>query len=396
VPNIFPTPRRSVSTTETDSPPARRRILFAKLGSFSHTNERLLEQLWAHYPHHEIVVFDVKDYIKRRYGTVALNMFLQFVQFGPSVFRTASDRHAFFFLTPFMFRHLSAAIRRHFAAEADSFDFTLQTQGLFNAALPGRPFVIYTDYTLASGLDQGAGDARLLGSLTLRALERELYQRANKILVTAGHVKQTLVRHYGCDASRITPILIGANVAALPSSPAQDRYAAGRILFVGIDWERKGGPTLLQAFEKIADRFPHATLTIAGCAPPTQHPRVKALGMLPRSQVASLLVDASVFCLPSRVEPSAVASVEAMAFRLPVVATTVGGFPEMVRDNVTGLLVPPDDPDALADALAALLEDPDRAQAMGTAGFERSKQFTWDAVGARFYDHTKPYTRSAE
>ncbi|HEX2943424.1 MAG TPA: glycosyltransferase family 4 protein [Rhodopila sp.] len=374
------------------SPPARkRRILFAKLGSFSHTNERVIEQLSARFPAHEIVVFDVKDHIRRQVGTAAWNACLELALFGPSVFQSASERHAFFFLTPFMFRRLSAAIQERFGPEADSFDFTLQTQGLFNASLPGRPFVVYTDYTLASNLNEEARDARLMKSPAFLALERAMYQRADKILVTAAHVKQTLVQYYGCDAGRITPIMIGANVTAAPSSAALDRYAHQRILFVGIDWERKGGPTLLAAFEKVAERFPNATLTIAGCAPPTTHPRVKALGLIPRADVAAQFASASVFCLPSLVEPSAVASVEAMAFRLPVVATNVGGFPEMIRDGETGLLVPPHDPDALAEALGILLAQPERAQAMGAAGYQRSKFFTWDAVGNRFHAETRMF-----
>ncbi|HEY0184579.1 MAG TPA: glycosyltransferase family 4 protein [Rhodopila sp.] len=367
-------------------PERRRRILFVKLGSFSHTNERILDQLHARFPDHEIVTFDVKDYVKRRFGVTALNALLEVMTYGPSVLSNPSARHAFFFLTPFMFRHLSEAIVRRFGPEAASFEFVLQTQGLFNAALPGRPFVIYTDHTIASHREYPHSDPRLFRSAGLLRLERALFLRADRILVSAAHVERTLVQAYGCDPQRVTTILIGANVAAAPSSDALERYAAGRILFVGIEWERKGGPTLLQAFDSVATRFPQATLTIAGCAPALSHPKARAMGLIPRAQVAALLADASIFCLPSVVEPSAVASVEAMAFRLPVIATRVGGFPGMVADGETGLLVPPNDPPALAEALAALLADPQRARAMGQAGYQRGRElFTWDAVGARLH-----------
>lgn len=361
-----------------------RRILFVKLGSFSHTNERLLEQLHLRFPHCEVVTFDVKDYIKRKFGLAALNALLEVMTYGPSVLSNASERHAFFFLTPFMFRHLSETVVAKFASQAATFAFVLQTQGLFNAALPGCPFVIYTDHTIASHREYLRSDPRLFRSKGLLDLERSLYLRADRILVSAAHVERTLVQAYGCDPKRVATILIGANVAASPSSSDLERYAAGRILFVGIDWERKGGPTLLAAFDKVAERFPRATLTIAGCAPALSHPRAHATGLIQRAEVAALLTTASIFCLPSVVEPSAVASVEAMAFKLPVVATTVGGFPGMVGDGETGLLVPPNDPERLAGALAELLADPARAQAMGQAGYRRSCDlFTWDAVGAR-------------
>ncbi|WP_428493271.1 glycosyltransferase family 4 protein [Rhodopila sp.] len=363
------------------------RILFVKLGSFSHTNERVLEQLAARFPNCEIVTFDVKDYVKRRFGLAALNFVVEVMTYGPSVLSTASARHAFFFLTPLMFRHLSAVIVNRFGPEADSFRCVLQTQGLFNAALPGRPFVIYTDHTIASHREYRHSDPRLFRSKTLLGLERALYLRADRILTTATHVERTLVNSYGCDPGRVATILIGANVDATASADDLARYAAGRILFVGIEWERKGGPTLLAAFDTVATRFPAATLTIAGCSPQMSHPRARATGLLPRANVAALLADASIFCLPSLIEPSAVASVEAMAFKLPVVATTVGGFPGMVSDGETGLLVPPDDAIALAGALGDLLADPQRTRAMGQAGYRRGHDlFTWDAVGARLHD----------
>lgn len=364
----------------------RGRILFAKLGSFSHTNERVLEQLTAHFPNHEIVTFDVKTYIKTKFGATVLNAFLEAMLYGPAVLANPGERHAFFFLTPYMFRHLTDAILKRFGPEASSFDFTVQTQGLFSAKLPGRPFVIYTDHTLNSHHEYASSDARLFRSKAMLDLERGLYLSADRIMVTAAHVERTLVRIYGCDAARVSTVLIGANVAAADSSADLDRYAAGRILFVGIDWQRKGGPSLVAAFDRIADRFPHATLTIAGCAPTVAHPRAKALGLLPRPEVAKLLADASIFCLPSLVEPSAVASVEAMAFKLPVVATTVGGFPGMVENNETGILVPPNDPAALADALTMLLAQPERARHLGLAGYRRGRElFTWDAVGSRLH-----------
>jgi glycosyltransferase involved in cell wall biosynthesis len=367
-------------------PNCRHRMLFAKLGSFSYTNERVLEQLTDRFPDHDIDIFDVKDYIKRKFGVTALNVLLELMTYGPSVLTNSSERHAFFFLTPYMFQHLSSAIVREFGPKSKSYQFVLQTQGLFSSALPGRPFYIYTDHTLASHLEYPSHDPRLFRSKGLLDLERALYRRADRIMVSAAHVERTLIRKYGCDPERVSTILIGANVDPATSSDELDRYAAGRILFVGIDWERKGGPTLLAAFDKVAAEFPQATLTIAGCAPPVSHPRVRALGRIPRSEVAALLEQSSIFCLPSLIEPSAVASVEAMAFKLPVIATTVGGFPGMVSTGETGTLVPPGDDVALAGALGELLANPGRARKMGLAGYRRGRElFTWDAVGARLH-----------
>jgi len=95
-------------------------------------------------------------------------------------------------------------------------------------------------------------------------------------------------------------------------------------------------------------------------------PIVKFLGM--RNDVAALLPGIDVFALPSRWESLPLAPLEAMACRLPVVGTHVGGLPEVVVDGETGLLVPPNDSEALAKAILQLVSDPEMRRAMGAAG----------------------------
>ena len=93
------------------------------------------------------------------------------------------------------------------------------------------------------------------------------------------------------------------------------------------------------------------------------------------------------FACPSLYEPLGIVNLEAMACGTAVVGTRVGGIPEVVADGETGLLVPPDDPAALAAALNALIRDPARAAAMGAAGRERAAtEFGWDAIAAQTAD----------
>jgi len=106
--------------------------------------------------------------------------------------------------------------------------------------------------------------------------------------------------------------------------------------------------------------------------------------MLPKRAVIQLLSHATVFACPSLYEPLGIVNLEAMACATPVAGSAVGGIPEVVSDGETGLLVPPDDPAALAVALNALVSDPALAAAMGRAGRKRAvAEFGWQAIAAQ-------------
>jgi glycosyltransferase involved in cell wall biosynthesis len=106
---------------------------------------------------------------------------------------------------------------------------------------------------------------------------------------------------------------------------------------------------------------------------------VRFIGRLPNSDVAALLSGLDVLAMPSRREEWGVAAAEASASGLAVVATRVGGIPEIVADGETGLLVPPEDPAALAKALERLIADPGLRSRLGRAGRRRIEElFRWE------------------
>jgi glycosyltransferase involved in cell wall biosynthesis len=104
-----------------------------------------------------------------------------------------------------------------------------------------------------------------------------------------------------------------------------------------------------------------------------------------RDDVPALLSASDLFVLPSASEASPNVVLEAMAASLPVVASRVGGIPELVVDGVTGHLVPPGDPDALAAALLDLLDHPERGITFGSAGRARiAREYSFERMVMQF------------
>jgi phosphatidyl-myo-inositol alpha-mannosyltransferase len=165
-----------------------------------------------------------------------------------------------------------------------------------------------------------------------------------------------------------------------------------RILFIGQAVERKGLPVLLRAFEALREHVP-ATLTLVGAgaeeiAPMLLDDRgVRALGKVSEERKHAELAQAEVLCAPSlRGESFGMVLTEAFAASTPVVASDIPGYRDVARDGVDGVLVPPGDALALAEALRALALDPMRRLAMATAARERAERFSWSHVAEEVLD----------
>jgi starch synthase len=245
--------------------------------------------------------------------------------------------------------------------------------------------------------------------------ERTAYLAADAVVaVSAGMRDDVLASYPEIDPERVHVIHNGIDTELYQPRPDEALLRAHGIdpdrpyvLYVGRITRQKGLPHLLGA---AVDLDPSAQLVLAAAAPDTDElaaevaTAVEELDahrggtvwldtMLSRAEVITLLSHATVFCCPSVYEPLGIVNLEAMACETAVVASDVGGIPEVVDDGETGLLVHYDaaDPDGfearLATALNSLLTDPDRAAALGRAGRERAvAEFGWDAIAARTAD----------
>jgi glycosyltransferase involved in cell wall biosynthesis len=267
-------------------------------------------------------------------------------------------------------------------------DVVLQNGALFAPGLPPPfPYALLCDHTralaqatrpwpalgLPEPLDYGPG---------WFARERAAYRGAVAIACFSENVARSMIRDYGVDPARVEVVGAGANVFP-EQAPRRDD---GRtIVFVGKEFARKGGHVLLDAFARVRRSSPKARLVVAGPPVPKAAPLgVAFLGFVPLEELPALLAQATVFALPTLSEPFGIAFLDAMACGVPCVGTRIEAVPEIVRDGVTGLLVPPGEPEALAAALERLLGDPAGARAMGARGRAWvSAGALWRHVGAR-------------
>jgi glycosyltransferase involved in cell wall biosynthesis len=213
-----------------------------------------------------------------------------------------------------------------------------------------------------------------------RYVERALARRSSRVIAITEALRRFCVDRVGLPAAKVEVVHYGLD--ALPAPWGEDAEApvpagARVLLCVGRLAQQKGIDVAVRALAKIREHEPAAVLVVLGEG--TERAHLEALAgegvLLPGrvGDVASWYRRAEVLVHPSRWEGFGLALLEAMLAGKPVVATRVSSAPEIVTDGETGLLVPPDDPPALAEAVVGLLADPARAAAMGQAGLARAR-----------------------
>lgn len=278
-------------------------------------------------------------------------------------------------------------LSRGYVATCDALFFHTQVTALLSERLMRRvPSVISLDATPINYDIVGAAYGHRQGSGPVEELKRILNSRslhAARALVTwCDWARQSLIADYGVEEERITVIAPGVNLALWTRPATRDAAGPGRILFVGADFERKGGPALLDAFAGLHTCCELHLVTKAALEPA---PGVHVYrDVAPNSDVLKrLYATADLFVLPTLADCFPLVIQEAMAAGLPVIATDVGAIGEAVRDGETGLLVPPGDVRALGAALDALVSDRARRRAMGERGRALAEQRFDSAANAR-------------
>jgi glycosyltransferase involved in cell wall biosynthesis len=247
------------------------------------------------------------------------------------------------------------------------------------------PTVISTDATPENLDEMGSSYHHRVAPPAVEAIKlaivRRPYRAARVVTLWSEWARESAIRRYGVDPAKAFVIAPGVDLEALAVAERIPGEAT-RFLFVGGDFERKGGALLRQALGSLdvpwhLDAVTRSPLNASPCV--THHddlqPNSKALYALFRA--------ADVFVLPTFGDASPVAIQEAMAASLPVIATSVGAIAEAVEHGTTGLIVPPGDVDRLRKALRWMAEHPGERAEMGRRGRDKASARFDAGVNAR-------------
>jgi starch synthase len=282
--------------------------------------------------------------------------------------------------------------------------------GVWGAAMHGRPHVL-SAHSLEPARPWKA--EQLGGGYRVSSwAERQAYETADAIVAVSYGMRADVLDAYPfVDPAKVHVIHNGIDTNLYAPADGDDvlaRHGVDRtrpfVIFVGRITRQKGLAHLLRA---AADFDPEIQLVLCAGAPDTREIAAETertvaelsarrtgviwiREMLPRPDITQLLTHATVFVCPSVYEPLGIVNLEAMACETAVVASAIGGIPEVVADGLTGTLVPylavpPEEFEAgIAAAVNALCTDPARAAAMGQAGRERAvHEFGWDTIAHR-------------
>ncbi len=366
----------------------RKRIAFIKEGLFSHTNTSVGKLLAETFPELELETIDVfDDVLRRNKWVVLMNLWAIARLYGRSGLASRSAIQQCFYQTPFLFHKIRNLLHQRLEGRAGEFAFSFQTQSIYDGSLPGLPHFVYTDHTHLANLDYPGFEPRQLHAPAWIELEKQIYANATRTFTMSKHIERSIVEQYAGDPRRVSCVYAGSNTVIKSVPLNNDNYTNKHILFVGVDWERKGGPELIEAFKRVLHKHPDARLTIVGCSPQISLSNCQVVGRVPVDQVALYYPQASVLCLPSRLEPFGIVCIESYMHKVPVVASRIGALPDFIDHGKSGLLVDPSNAPQFAAALIELIEDPAKCQRFGAAGYASVKdRYTWESVGHHLHD----------
>ena len=246
----------------------------------------------------------------------------------------------------------------------------------------------------------------------VRDIERLLVEQSDGIICCSNYMLDHIQHVLGAVKTKIRVIPNGVEASRfnngrqpqpIPTGVSEDRKT---ILYVGRIVREKGIFTLLDAFEKLRKQGKDVSLVFAGEGPLKEdlakevlrrklNDRVKLAGFVDEKKLVSLYNSSDAFVLPSHYEPFGMVALEAMASRVPVVVSDVGGLSEIVEDGITGVKVPAYNPSALAEGILRVLEDRELSEQLKENAYRAvQERYRWDMIAEKTIEAYR--TRPAE
>jgi len=363
-----------------------KKILFIRPKPVPLANLKVGEFLADLFTDYDVQTLDILSTIRKRIDILILNAFATIYHYGYDILFGHKSFTDAFWRTPFIFNFVKQLVRK--SVDLKDCIFSFQMQSLFDCSLPDIPHFVYTDHTHLANLTYPSFDTRKLYPKKWIELEMQIYINAQKIFVRSSNIKKSLVEQYKLPANKINCVYAGHNTDLDLKLTEKKSYSNQNILFVGLDWKRKGGPDLVNAFKQLQFRHPRSTLTIAGATPKLNEPNIHVIGPVPLADLITIYAAADIFCLPTHLEPFGVVFLEAMQARLPIIGSNIGAIPDFIEDGWNGFLIEPGDITGLTDALSKLVADPELCRLFGERNFALSQtKYSWNAVGKTIHNY---------
>ncbi|MGI8437275.1 MAG: glycosyltransferase family 4 protein [Chthoniobacterales bacterium] len=261
-----------------------------------------------------------------------------------------------------------------------------------------KPIVFWTDATFAGLQDFYPGYADLCSDTVKNghAMEQQALSNCRLAIYSSEWAASSALEHYEVAREKVKVVPFGPNLfserdlGAIVGNAARKSFARCDLLFLGVDWERKGGEIALAVTELLNRRGLPTTLHLVGCAPPgslpvfaVDHGFISKDSEAGRKHLENLLTDAHFLILPSRADCAPVVFAEASSFGLPSLATRVGGIPTVIRDGKNGHTFSlKDEPERYCDYIQELMSAPERYRELAASSFrEYSERLNWSTAG---------------
>ncbi|MEL6940796.1 MAG: glycosyltransferase family 4 protein [Cyanobacteria bacterium J06598_1] len=313
-------------------------------------------------------------------------------------YRNFQQKDFYSWADPIVSRHYARQIERQLA-QSDA-DILLCPENAIPLAQvkADRPMVLWTDTTLGSLIDFYPYLSNLCGETrrNLLRMEQQVVDRCSLIIVNSQWAADQANELYGVPPAKIKVIPRGSSQTKSLSDEAFEQALKHResgpcqLLFVGVDWERKGGNTAFGVAERLNAQGIEIVLHIVGCTPPFEVPEfVKVHGFVDRTtavgqvKMAELFQSAHFLLYPTRADAMGVVLSEAASFGVPSLASDVGGVGSVVKAGLTGKTFSPESkPEAYCEFVTKYIEERSRYQGLARSTFEHYKnKVSWPAVG---------------